>query len=72
MYRSKNNDKIEIYIRADGYLYNMVRIIVGTLVNVGCGIFAPDYVEYIINSKSRDNAGPTAPPQGLSLYDVEY
>jgi len=68
----KNNDITEIYIKANGYLYNMVRIITGTLVNVGIGKFEPDYVKEIINAKNRELAGPTAPPQGLSLYKVEY
>lgn len=69
---TEDGDRIYIYIRADGYLYNMVRIIVGTLVNVGIGRTAPDDVKTIIDGKSRDAAGPTAPPQGLSLFDVEY
>lgn len=68
----KNNDIIEIFISADGYLYNMVRIIVGTLVNVGEGKYPPSYVKEIIESRDRQLAGPTAPPQGLYLYDVVY
>jgi len=65
-------NNVEIYINANGYLYNMVRIIAGTLVNVGIGKYSPGYVKDIIDSKSRDNAGPTAPPQGLALYRVYY
>lgn len=68
----ENNSYVEIYIKADGYLYNMVRIITGTLVNVGLGKIRPEELENIIASKSRENAGPTAPPQGLALYKVEY
>lgn len=64
--------RIVMYIKADGYLYNMVRIITGTLVNVGLGITKPEDVKKIIESKSRQNAGPTAPPQGLYLYNVQY
>lgn len=63
---------VKIYIKADGYLYNMVRIITGTLVKVGLGKLSADAVKDIILNKSRENAGPTAPPQGLALYKVEY
>ncbi len=63
---------VEIYIRANGYLYNMVRIITGTLVDIGLGKYLPEYMKDIIDSKNREKAGPTAPPQGLSLYKVEY
>ena len=59
-------------VSADGYLYNMVRIMVGTLVNVGKGIWQPEYVAEIIAAENRDIAGPTAPPQGLFLTDVFY
>ena len=68
----KNDDIIEIYITADGYLYNMVRIITGTLVSVGEGKLAPESLPEIIDSKSREKAGPTAPPQGLYLYQIKY
>lgn len=63
---------VEILISADGYLYNMVRIITGTLVSVGEGRISPDKVKDIISSCDRQNAGPTAPPQGLYLYKVVY
>lgn len=68
----KKENKIHIYIRANGYLYNMVRIITGTLYNVGIGKIEPEYVENIIKSRCREKAGPTAPPQGLALYKVDY
>ena len=68
----KTNDVIEIRISADGYLYNMVRIIVGTLVCVGEGKFPPEYVKTIIEACDRQLSGPTAPPQGLYLYDIVY
>ena len=67
-----NENLVYIYIRANGYLYNMVRIITGTLVNVGLGKYPPDKVKDIINSCDRSKSGPTAPPQGLALYKVEY
>ena len=64
--------QIKIYIKADGYLYNMVRIITGTLVSVGEGRISPDYVKEIIAKKDRNFAGPTAPPHGLALYEIYY
>ncbi len=68
----KRGSKITMYINADGYLYNMVRIITGTLVMAGEGKIKPSDVKKIINQKDRSFAGPTAPPQGLSLYEVFY
>lgn len=63
---------VKIYIKADGYLYNMVRIITGTLVQVGEGRLSPDAIGTIIEKKDRSFAGPTAPPQGLALYEIYY
>ena len=68
----EENGKIKIYIRADGFLYNMVRIITGTLVWVGEGRIKPEEVKAIIEKKNRSFAGPTAPPQGLALYEIYY
>ncbi len=68
----KENGKIAIYINADGYLYNMVRIITGTLCLAGEGKISPSYVSEIIEKKDRNFAGPTAPPQGLYLYEIFY
>ena len=65
-------DLIEIKISADGFLYNMVRIIVGTLAEIGYGRFSPDSVPLIIESKDRARAGMTAPPHGLYLNKVTY
>ena len=69
---SKNGDTIEISLTADGFLYNMVRIITGTLVYVGGGKILPEEVKEIINSKERTRAGITAPPQGLFMKNVEF
>lgn len=63
---------IDIIIRADGFLYNMVRIIAGTLVEVGRGSIPPHYVKDILDKKDRKCAGPTLPPQGLFLEEVYY
>lgn len=66
------DDIIKIYIEADGFLYNMVRIITGTLLWVGEGKISPEDVKNIINKKDRSFAGPTAPPQGLALNKIYY
>lgn len=67
---SENN--IELEIIGDGFLYNMVRIITGTLVDVGLGRKCPDDVAQIIAGRDRSMAGPTAPPQGLYLAEVYF
>ncbi len=59
-------------VKADGFLYNMVRIMVGTLIRVQEGKIQPEKVEQIILSKDRQNAGPTAPAHGLYLNKVFY
>ncbi len=59
-------------IEADGFLYNMVRIIMGTLLQVGRGRTAAGEVAGIIQSRDRTKAGPTVPPQGLYLLSVSY
>jgi tRNA pseudouridine38-40 synthase len=69
---SKDGDNVEIRISADGFLYNMVRIIVGTLTEVAFGRFSPEDVEKILNSCDRKNAGMTAPAEGLYLNKVTY
>lgn len=63
---------IKIYISADGFLYNMARIIVGTLVEVGLGRFKPSDIKKILDEKDRRKAGKSAPPQGLCLENVFY
>jgi tRNA pseudouridine38-40 synthase len=68
----KNNDLIKIYATADGFLYNMVRIIVGTLLEVGCGKITPERVSEILECKDRSKAGVSVPPQGLCLEKVYY
>ena len=68
----KVGDIVEVRICADGFLYNMVRIIVGTLVEVAYGRFTPDDVLRILESCRRVNAGMTAPPHGLYLNKVVY
>ena len=69
---SKNEDLIKISVTGNGFLYNMVRIIAGTLCFAGCGKINPDDMSDIISSKDRKRAGITAPPQGLFLTEVYY
>ena len=68
------NDKNMIYIEltGNGFLYNMVRIIAGTLVDVGLGKINPKDIKNIIEEGKRENAGKTLPPNGLYLVNVEY
>ncbi len=63
---------ITVKITADGFLYNMVRIIAGTLVYCGAGKLTPEDVKNILESKNRKEGGITAPPQGLKLISVVY
>ena len=59
-------------LRGSGFLYNMVRIIAGTLVEVGLEKLEPEEIKQIILDKKRENAGKTLPPNGLYLINVEY
>ncbi len=68
----KQEDRIFIELTGNGFLYNMVRIIAGTLVDVGIGKIQPDEIADIIEAKDRTKAGKTLPPQGLYLLKVEY
>ena len=68
----KENDKIWIELTGNGFLYNMVRIISGTLVDVGLGNIKPEEISAIIEKGDRAKAGKTLPPQGLYLVKVEY
>lgn len=65
-------DIVEFTVEGNGFLYNMVRIMVGTLLAINEGKIAPDSIPDIIRAESRDTAGPTAPPQGLYLNEVFY
>ena len=69
---TKQGDVIEFKVAADGFLYNMVRIMTGTLVAVGQGKINPEDIERIIESRDRKNAGMTAPAEGLYLNKVVY
>lgn len=68
----KVDDIIQIDVCGSGFLYNMVRIIVGTLIEVGRGKIPPEKVADIIAGKDRGMAGPTAPPEGLMMWQIAY
>jgi tRNA pseudouridine38-40 synthase len=63
---------IFLEVSADGFLYNMVRAIAGTLINVGRGYWPVAAVQQILHARDRTQAGPTAPPHGLFLVCVDY
>ena len=68
----KENNRIYIEVTGNGFLYNMVRIISGTLVEVGLGKIKQEEIREIIDSKDRSRAGKTLPAHGLFLLNVEY
>ena len=63
---------IRIRVTGSGFLYNMVRILAGTLVQVGNGQLAPEAIPDILKAKDRTAAGPTAPAHGLTMIGIEY
>ena len=68
----RSGEEVRLTYTGDGFLYNMVRILTGTLLEVGLGERRPDDMEAILASHSRASAGFTAPAQGLFLWDVTY
>ncbi|WP_077623993.1 tRNA pseudouridine(38-40) synthase TruA [Sediminibacillus massiliensis] len=68
----KEDEMLVFVFRGSGFLYNMVRILVGTLLEIGRGKRDPDDMKNIIEAKDREAAGETAPPQGLFLWEVVY
>lgn len=68
----RHEEELRILLTGDGFLYNMVRIIVGTLIEVGIGARSADSIPDILRAKDRSQAGFTAPAQGLALYEVKY
>jgi len=71
-YPGKSRGVIHLYVTGTGFLYNMVRIIAGTLIQVGEGKRSPESIADILAARDRALAGPTAVPQGLSLWEVVY
>ncbi len=68
----REGETVTVSVRGNGFLYNMVRIIVGTLIAVSDGKISVNDIPKIIESKDRKNAGATSPACGLYLYDVKY
>ena len=68
----KNGDIITIRINGNGFLYNMVRIIVGTLLKVGMGVYPPEHVKEILEARDRSKAGPKVEAKGLTLVEIQY
>ena len=66
------DDVITIRVSGSGFLYNMVRIIAGTLIQVGTGALEPEQMRQILAARDRKQAGPTAPAKGLTLVSMEY
>lgn len=68
----RDGDSIFIRVTGSGFLYNMVRIIAGTLIQVGGGMLEPEAVKEILSACDRSTAGPTAPAHGLTMIGIEY
>ena len=69
---SKRGELLELRVCADGFLYNMARVMAGTLVYAGEGRIAPEDIPSILESGDRTKAGPTAPPEGLYMTRLWY
>ena len=68
----RRKDRVVFTFHGTGFLQNMVRIMVGTLLEVGRGYWTPEQVRDILAARDRKQAGPTAPPEGLCLMKVDY
>lgn len=68
----RTEKEIQLTFHGSGFLYNMIRIMVGTLIEVGKGEREPEDIKRVLESRDREQAGPTISPQGLFLLDVEY
>lgn len=66
------DDIITIRLSGNGFLYNMVRIIAGTLMKVGMGVYPPEHMKEILEARDRHTAGQTAPARGLTLIGIDY
>ena len=65
-------DMVTIRISGEGFHYNMVRIIAGTLIEIGNGQYPPERMQEILDARDREWAGPTAPAKGLTLLGIQY
>ena len=69
---TEDDGMITIRISGNGFLYNMVRIIAGTLIRVGGGTIKPEQMKEILEARDREAAGETARPEGLTLVEIQY
>ncbi len=69
---TRDGSEIVVAVEGDGFLYNMIRILAGTLIDMGRGAKAPEDMQRIIDSMDRTQAGATAPPEGLTLVKIWY
>lgn len=68
----REENVITFRVRGNGFLYNMVRILAGTLIGVGRGLIDPEEIPAMLEAKDRQAAGMTVPPQGLTLVKIDY
>lgn len=68
----RDGEIVRIRVTGAGFLYNMVRIIAGTLIQVGLGEYAPEQIDAILEGCDRSLAGPTAPAHGLTMIGIEF
>ena len=68
----KEGDMVTVRINGNGFLYHMVRIIAGTLIQAGLSVYPPEHVKEILEACDRSVAGPTAPAKGLTLVEIRY
>lgn len=68
----REGQDVVIWVTGSGFLYNMVRILAGTLMKVGQGAIRPEQIPEILEAKDRTKAGPTLPPEGLTLVEIRY
>lgn len=68
----REGQDVVIRVTGSGFLYNMVRILAGTLMKVGQGAMKPEQIPGVLEAKDRTKAGPTLPPEGLTLVEIKY
>lgn len=68
----RDGDVVTIQVTGTGFLYNMVRIISGTLIEIGNGQYSPEKIKDILDAYDREAAGPTAPAKGLTLMGIQF
>ena len=69
---TRTGDRVTFRITGNGFLYNMVRIIAGTLLEIGGGKYPPEHMKEVLEAKNRSAAGPTAIAKGLVLCEIRY